>query len=115
MSSHKCMKCIHGGVCGDFEGSHSKNCEYFLPESEWISVTDRLPEDCGRYLVCLGENDKRAYGNGVHMAWYYSGSKNWSFSLNTAILEGKESSTQIHSVDVTHYMPLPEPPTEDNT
>ena len=81
--------------------------------SEWVSVKDRLPENYGIHLVCLGENDKRIYGNGVHTAWYYSGSKNWSFSLDTAILEGKESSTEIHSIDVTHWQPLPEPPKEN--
>lgn len=83
--------------------------------SEWISVKDRLPENYGTHLVCLGENDKRIYGNGVHTAWYYSGSKNWSFSLNTAILEGKKSSTEIRSIDVTHWMPLPEPPKDTST
>ena len=61
----------------------------------WISVTDRLPEEDGLYLVC------GKWGSGKKMTdtceykshdGYFSAA--WNF-------------------DVTHWMPLPEPPKEE--
>ena len=83
-----------------------------LPDG-WISVEDRLPKNYGRHLVCLDKNAKRTFGNGIHVAWYYTGTKNWSFSLNSAIIEGKKSSVNVPSLGVTHWQPLPEPPKEE--
>ena len=82
-------------------------------DAKWISVKDRLPEKYGTYLVYLGMPDKLAYGSGVHTAWYYDGTKDFSFSLNTAVMLGENCSTKIKSASVTHWMPLPEPPKED--
>ena len=64
--------------------------------NEWVSVKDRLPESGKRYLVQIIEPNFQAkvidifrYESGV---WKYEG-------------------IPIHA-DVTHWMPLPEPPKE---
>ena len=64
---------------------------------EWISVNERLPEEDEDVLVMTAEG-KFASG-GMHVAsldedgvWYPSHGDGWEFP------------------DVTHWMPLPEPP-----
>lgn len=53
---------------------------------EWISIEDRLPEKPGHYLCYVrGMFDVLWYGKGTEMLWKY---------------------------EVTHWMPLPNPPVE---
>jgi hypothetical protein len=58
-------------------------------KQEWISVNDRLPDSDGKYLVYTGHDL-------IHTMYYYAtnafGFEHW---------------------DVTHWMPLPEPPKGD--
>lgn len=79
---------------------------------EWISVKDRLPENDGEYLVytesgdifnaqfdsCCGEN-------GEFGAWhsYYDGHTLGFLDADWMPYDG-----------ITHWMPLPEPPKEDD-
>ena len=60
---------------------------------KWIPVTERLPEKSDEYLVYCGEYD------GVCV-------------LNYEILETK-SKWRSRWKEVTHWMPLPEPPKEE--
>ena len=85
-------------------------CAALKERTRWIPVSERLPENSGTYLVYLGMPDKLIFGNGVHTAWYYGGSRTFSFSLNTAKLCGLDSSAEIRSTSVTHWMPLPSAP-----
>lgn len=62
--------------------------------SGWISVKDRLPQEEGEVLVAL-------HGT-VHLAWYFSATKQWQ----------TPSGTVCGTDDVTHWMPLPKPPKE---
>ena len=64
-----------------------------VPTNGWISVKDRLPEECNQYLVCHERN--------MYLAWY-SVSGRWY--IEEAICEPGY---------ITHWMPLPEPPKED--
>ena len=57
--------------------------------SEWISVDDRLPEYGDKILVHLDYGDIKGI-----LLEEYSGTKFWSRAFN----------------NVTHWMPLPEPP-----
>ncbi len=59
----------------------------------WISVDERLPE-IGMYLIATGR-----YLEEVPVGWY-DGSC-WSWGFDDAEID-----------DVTHWMPLPEPPKE---
>ena len=59
---------------------------------EWVSVTERLPEEEGLYLVAVVNDHERRYSK---TAWYH-GHGNWF----------------LHQ-KVTNWMPLPEPPKEE--
>lgn len=89
------MECIHGSVCDSFEGSHAKDCEFFKPEQEWISVKDRLPEPGERVIATNGaivlEMHRRLFNQ--EMCWARYGIKLEDFYE-----------------PVTHWMPLPQPP-----
>lgn len=57
-------------------------------EGKWIPVTERLPEDDRQVLACTKHG--RAFSAHYDHKW-----KRWQVS---------------HSVKITHWMPLPEPP-----
>lgn len=57
----------------------------------WIPVTERLPEEDGCYLVAVKNDHQRRYSK---TAWFSHGS--W-----------------FARQDVTHWMPLPQPPEEE--
>ena len=60
---------------------------------EWIKISERLPEDIGHYLVYYKECDIGC------IAWsFYNSLGQWASSYNTFY------------EDITHWMPLPEPP-----
>lgn len=61
--------------------------------SKWIPVTERLPEKEGRYLCVV-----RIGKSGAVYVQVMNGDS-YGFSLN-----------HIYTDDVTHWMPLPEPP-----
>ena len=65
--------------------------------SEWISVKARLPEAGERVLVSSGMFVGEAYRTSAN-TWY----RHTGFPLR-----------DILHRDVTHWMPLPEPPEED--
>lgn len=60
--------------------------------ASWIPVEDRLPEVPGLYMVTVKNDHERIYSK---TAWYH-GQGNWFVRQS-----------------VTHWMPLPEPPKED--
>lgn len=70
----------------------------------WVSVRDRLPgeED---YRQCHENWDGAVIwtnGSDIGLGWYYTSTGNWADIYDCNI------------DDVTHWMPLPEPPKEDN-
>lgn len=66
--------------------------------SEWISVEYRLPEDYTTYIVC-SEDDRTVW----FMDYYGCG---WESC-------DSDGESRVKRADVTHWQPLPEPPTED--
>ena len=98
---YKCMECKHGIVCGDFEGEHAKDCEFFLPENPWISVKERLPAELAEVLAYTDLGEQR-----VSMAFLENGKWHDGYSGCGIVLMQQEL--------VTHWMPLPEPPEEGN-
>lgn len=79
------------------------------PQSEWVSVEERLPEKHSEYIVCACDEgepvDERIWGDTVVVcADYYDGTFTWY-----------EGNTEYDISDiVTHWMPLPAPPGKDN-
>ena len=68
----------------------------YRKQSEWISVEERLPEENGRYLVCV---------NVSHLAFT-------NLTIIAVMEYGKKHGFYLYSEDepVTHWMPLPEAP-----
>lgn len=64
-------------------------------ENRWISVKDRLPEEEGKYLICCSD--------GYQTTAEYE-NKTW------LVYTGRYEEIE----DVTHWMPLPEPPKGDD-
>jgi hypothetical protein len=60
--------------------------------NQWISVKDRLPDFCQHYLVTNGR---------AQMVAAFNLSGVWDFFDNAVFWD---------SEDVTHWMPLPQPP-----
>lgn len=71
------------------------------PTNGWISVEDRLPDKNGQYLCWFGKN---RMAKGAAIATY---------------LEMRKSFGSLESLEtypnVTHWMPIPEPPKEEET
>jgi len=81
--------------------------------SEWIKVSDRLPDDKGIYNVLVSGDD---FVNSSTFG-YFTGS-DWEGQEWERVQEcsGYESSSPYFSdydMSVTHWMPLPEPPTQE--
>lgn len=60
---------------------------------KWISVEERMPEVDGKYIVCTSKRS-------VYLTRFYAHS------------EGGNFKTDIYT-HITHWMPLPEPPEEE--
>lgn len=75
---------------------YKEACDYKAMLPRWIPVTERLPEEDGMYLV--------------HGTWSASGRKvtdTCEFYVHDGYFRA------AWNFDVTHWMPLPEPPKED--
>lgn len=66
---------------------------------EWISVSDRLPDKFGTYIVAAHDGSKMR----VTFMKYQSRAKQFDKTGRTAYWR------------ITHWMPLPEPPKEADT
>lgn len=69
---------------------------------KWISAEERLPEVSVRLLAYEYSAALLVYdGEHMHEAYYCHTTKMWH-----------DASDEDHIIDVTHWMPLPEPPEE---
>lgn len=82
----------------DFEWSASQLQEAGYHKQEWISVDERLPEESGKYL-CYSTS-------GVCGVLQYS----FFHKRFNAYDESDKELVESCSIDVSHWMPLPEPP-----
>lgn len=83
--------------------------------NEWISVKDRLPEESGIYLVNVHQEDEYRCGDLVWEAWYNSHNLVFppSDSIGWVLLNEFYQFSDSMRDDITHWMPLPEPPKEE--
>ena len=69
-----------------------------LKARQWISVKDRLPDESEEYLVF----SKRGYRSVL------------DYSTRHKEFNAKDTEKEpLHAIEVTHWMPLPEPPKEE--
>lgn len=116
-----CKDCLHWNACkamleadggiriaDDFKGSADR-CKNFVsaadvaPRAEWISVEERLPDNCRAVLVAL--EGLTIGGAPAMVIGSYSGGY-WM----VADADGTHYLTKYMRYKVTHWMPLPEPP-----
>jgi hypothetical protein len=74
-------------------GLNGTHLEKYVPQKQWISVNDRLPED-GQSVLVHYVDGWMPVAHLLNGKWYQSGGEtSW--------------------LSVTHWMPLPEPPKEE--
>lgn len=80
----------------------------------WISVKDRLPDAAGyECLVCaVNENYNQTHVFTAHTGYGEPGW--WTGNVHYMSRATSPSDNKLHhALKVTHWMPLPEPPTEE--
>lgn len=92
--------------CGAIERAEAyANCLWEIEQAQtvggWISVKDRLPE-VGDTVLFTGMS---SYGT------WFSTKRGW---FDGTFWKRDEGETVYSSTPVTHWMPLPEPPEEEN-
>lgn len=78
--------------------------------SEWISVKDRLPNNSGDYLVWP---DGKYHGHEVRFTVYEFKGDYDTIPCNSfyyASPDDCSGSCNLHVIEPTHWMPLPDPP-----
>ena len=79
----------------------------------WIPVSERLPENSGRYLVTRGHNACGALWNRVYIVNY---SDLMRLKTEKIFWQGNVGKSDFEALfDVTAWMPLPEPHKEEVT
>ena len=68
---------------------------------EWISVENKLPIEEGKILVLYGEPFFGYFNPEIEVGYYED--EEWRFWLSDKVIRGS---------GVTHWMPLPEPPSD---
>lgn len=91
--------------------------------TEWISVKDRLPENLKPVNIVWANEDPEPYyedikGKPFVATGHYCNVKWWWFSATCEDNLAEFGESEVDIVDdvikITHWMPLPEPPKEDN-
>lgn len=96
-SDHTCVYCEFSGMCENEADAlaYIKQLEAQVPK--WISVEERLPEERQKVMVCGLRNGMQV---GAFRGLSRSGrNRKWWWKKDTIL-------------EVTHWMPLPEPPKE---
>lgn len=80
----------------------------------WIPVTERLPEEAGQYLVSVYQpDDENAEGYSLVVpAWYNPKAFPFTTIGWTLLNEWYDLTPRLRE-NITHWMPLPQPPEEE--
>ena len=111
----KCEVACHKCAYRDHNFMKDNSCSYYVEQDiialiehleaqrpKWISVKERLPEDCKDVLVWAVYHEETG--------------RNWSLIEIDAHCKGIgwENTADPDVREATHWMPLPEPPKEEN-
>ena len=77
---------------------------------EWISVDDRLPEDSGCYLVVYRDKYNGSISIAFDMYVKCNVGEWWESEFACDITKTFLWATRLQEQEVTHWMPLPQPP-----
>lgn len=121
----------NGYVCSLREGEaeeYHKMCLSALQEQQenpfggWISVKDKLPEDDQEVILCTRETEtygkhrekKKIYKN-IYIGYFDGYEWLTSYCHGCEYIFRMNEKYPNETIEVTHWMPLPEPPGEDVT
>ena len=120
MNVPTCGDCIHADVCArvpyftEFSRENPAYCKDFRKNQTWIPVAERLPEVGGCYLVALKYkyDFEKEYTYDTDVATFHFGyDRRYIDGQWNTCVDWDEGQQYLH---VTHWMPLPEPPKEEN-
>ena len=77
---------------------------------EWISVNDRLPEDSGYYLVVYRDKYNESISIDFDMYVKCNIGEWWESEFACDITKQFLRAAKLQEQEVTHWMPLPQPP-----
>ena len=127
-----CEECTNGFLCQLFYSPcpaklvYTKLSQYedtgLIPEEvqqmRWIPVEERLPDKPGHYLVCTNVNywhggcmDKNGSSSNAGTTDGYAGT---TLSVLDCFYDITGDWNRVCNAHVTHWMPLPSPPKEEN-
>lgn len=105
-----CDKCIHGKVCRAIDNQPCIECNQFADANgvtvqEWISVKDGMPEnDYGKHWKERRHYLVRLQNGMMVVARYGYKDYGWWIDSHDCVLDKERYR------EVTHWMPLPQPP-----
>ena len=128
-----CLRCFHSYVCEQFnEHRDVKNdkCHFYndhfvpyadvAPVQKWISVKDRLPEPEQEVLLCTREietygkhNEKKKIYRNIYMGYLDGNEWITVYCYGCEYIFRMNVKFPNETIEVTHWMPSPEPPKEE--
>ena len=100
-----CYSCARGKVCRENPAFPGKECAGYVAEQKWISVKDRLPEDDGLVLVLFTDRYMNIRFKDTYTLANFDNDDGWILEIYP----------EFENPNVTHWMPLPEPPATVST
>ena len=89
---------------------YAENLQTTDVAQEWISVDDRLPDDTGYYLVVYRDKYNRSTSIAFDMYVKCNVGEWWESEFACDITKQFLWATKLQEQEVTHWMPLPQPP-----
>lgn len=96
--------------CDTYEGQAEYLIANGVTVQEWISVEDRLPEDSGYYLVVYRDKYNGSISIAFDMYVKCNVGEWWESEFACDITKQFLWAAKLQEQEVTHWMPLPEPP-----
>lgn len=110
-----CSECSWNGCClcpcEDVKAILAIPAADAVKRPRWISVTERLPKESGEYLVYICIDDTEPFYGIVPFDADVPAFGRWEEHYDP-VTYGWAGSDFVEIRDVTHWMPLPEPPEE---